>query len=49
MKKLKSLSKTDGGNVHTLWDTPDGEFELLYTYGMMDLLAADLGGRCSAI
>lgn len=43
MKKIKSLSKTDDGNVYTLWDTPDGEFELLYTYGMMDLLAADLG------
>lgn len=43
MKKIKSLSKTDGGDVHTIWDTPNGEFELLYTYGMMDLLAADLG------
>ena len=43
MKKINSLSKTDNGNVHTLWDTPAGEFELLYTRGMMDLLAADLG------
>lgn len=43
MKKIKSLSKTDNGDVHTIWDTPDGEFELLYTHGMMSLLAADLG------
>lgn len=43
MRKIKTLNKTEDGSVYTLWDTENGEFAQLYTYGMMDLLTADLG------